>query len=159
MIPLELDPDRLFPADRATRDLARRLYAEVEDLPIVSPHGHTDPQWYADDTPFPNASALFALVRRHSVARVLSAPDKVIPEVGRFGGTVLHTTLSAEDDKRLQAAIDEAHHRAEALSSATLVPRQAHKKRIVNPTGSSARTNGGSAIPTPRASAEDERPF
>lgn len=107
----------------------------------------------------PNSSALFALVRRHSVARVLSAPDKVVPELGRFGGTVLHTTLSAEDDKRLQAAIDEAHHRAEALSSATLVPRQAHKKRIVNPTGSSARTNGGSAIATPRASADDERPF
>ena len=28
----------------------------------------------------PNSSALFALVRRHSVARVLSAPDKVVPE-------------------------------------------------------------------------------
>jgi glucuronate isomerase len=27
-------------------------------LPIVSPHGHTDPQWYADNEPFTNASAL-----------------------------------------------------------------------------------------------------
>src|ERR1700704_4823812 len=29
----------------------------------------------------PNSSALFALVRRHSAARVLSAPNKVVPEL------------------------------------------------------------------------------
>ena len=52
MIPLDLHPDRLFPADPATRGLARSLYATVQDLPIVSPHGHTDPQWFADDAPF-----------------------------------------------------------------------------------------------------------
>ena len=51
-LPMNLHPDRLFPADAATRGLARRLYATVKDLPIVSPHGHTDPQWFADDTPF-----------------------------------------------------------------------------------------------------------
>ena len=56
-IPLVLHPDRLFPVDPATRDLSRRLYATVKDLPIVSPHGHTDPQWYADDMPFANARA------------------------------------------------------------------------------------------------------
>ena len=48
--PIALHPDRLFPADPATRELARRLYATVKDLPIVSPHGHTDPAWFADDT-------------------------------------------------------------------------------------------------------------
>ena len=41
--PLLLSPDRLFPSDPAQRDIARRLYAEVADLPIISPHGHTDP--------------------------------------------------------------------------------------------------------------------
>ena len=58
-IPMNLHPDRLFPADPTVRTLARSLYATVKDLPIVSPHGHTDPQWFADDTPFANASALF----------------------------------------------------------------------------------------------------
>ena len=82
----------------------------------------------------PNSSALFALVRRHSAARVLSAPNKVVPELGRFGGTVLHTTLSAEVDKRLQAALDEAYHGAEAQRSASLMPRHARRKRVVNPT-------------------------
>ena len=38
-----LHPDRLFPSDNTQRELARRLYAEIKDLPIVSPHGHTDP--------------------------------------------------------------------------------------------------------------------
>ena len=70
MIPLELHPDRLFPADPATRTLARTLYATVRDLPIVSPHGHTDPQWYADDAPFADPSALF-IVPDHYVFRML----------------------------------------------------------------------------------------
>jgi glucuronate isomerase len=70
VIPLDLHPDRLFPAERTTRDLARRLYATVKDLPILSPHGHTDPAWYADDTAFPNASALF-ITPDHYVFRML----------------------------------------------------------------------------------------
>ena len=70
MIPLELHPDRLFPADPSTRQLARSLYATVRDLPIVSPHGHTDPRWYADDAPFPDPSALF-IVPDHYVFRML----------------------------------------------------------------------------------------
>ena len=60
-LPLTLHPDRLFPADPATRDLARALDATVATLPILSPHGHTDPQWYADVAPFPDAgSAAYA---------------------------------------------------------------------------------------------------
>jgi glucuronate isomerase len=43
-----LHPDRLFPAEPAARALARELYGEVADLPIVSPHGHTDPSWHAN---------------------------------------------------------------------------------------------------------------
>ncbi len=70
MSPLELHPDRLFPADPATRDLARRLYASIRDLPIVSPHGHTDPQWFADDAPFPNPAALL-ITPDHYVFRML----------------------------------------------------------------------------------------
>ena len=36
-----LHEDRLFPADETTRAIARRLYEGIKDLPIVSPHGHT----------------------------------------------------------------------------------------------------------------------
>ncbi|MBD3733385.1 MAG: glucuronate isomerase [Sphingopyxis sp.] len=57
-LPLTLHPDRLFPSDPGQRDIARRLYAEVASLPIISPHGHTDPSWFADNAPFGNAAEL-----------------------------------------------------------------------------------------------------
>src|SRR5580765_7948044 len=81
MIPLTLHPDRLFPADAATRSLTRRLYATVKDLPIVSPHGHTDPQWFADDTPFTDAAALF-IVPDHYVFRMLYSQGVPLEELG-----------------------------------------------------------------------------
>ncbi|MCM8738476.1 glucuronate isomerase [Azospirillum sp. A1-3] len=54
-----LHPDRLFPSDPTQRDIARRLYGEVAALPIVSPHGHTDPSWFAKDEAFPDPASLF----------------------------------------------------------------------------------------------------
>jgi glucuronate isomerase len=68
--PLVLHPDRLFPADPDTRAIARRLYREVAELPIISPHGHTDPQWWATDAPFGNAAELL-LHPDHYVFRML----------------------------------------------------------------------------------------
>ena len=80
-IPMNLHPDRLFPADAATRGLARRLYATVKDLPIVSPHGHTDPQWFADDMPFANASALL-ITPDHYVFRMLYSQGLKLEDLG-----------------------------------------------------------------------------
>ena len=56
---MSLEPDRLFPPDPATRQLARALYDTVSDLPIISPHGHTDPRWFAENTQFPDPAQLF----------------------------------------------------------------------------------------------------
>jgi len=67
---LELHPDRLFPADPTTRAIARTLYAEVADLPIVSPHGHTDPTWFADDANWTDATTLL-LSPDHYLYRML----------------------------------------------------------------------------------------
>ena len=68
--PLTLDPDRLFPADPATRAIARALYAEVASLPIVSPHGHTDARWFADNAPWQDATSLL-LAPDHYIYRML----------------------------------------------------------------------------------------
>src|SRR5690606_41498729 len=65
-----LHPDRLFPADPNVRSIARTLYAEVRDLPIISPHGHTDPQWFADNEPFPDPATLL-LIPDHYLFRML----------------------------------------------------------------------------------------
>ena len=67
---LLLDPDRLLPADPTTRGIARSLYAAVRDLPIISPHGHTDPAWFATDRPWTNATELL-LSPDHYLFRML----------------------------------------------------------------------------------------
>ncbi len=68
--PLALHPDRLFPAEPAIRDIARALYAEVAGLPIVSPHGHVDPRWFATDEHWADATTLL-LAPDHYLYRML----------------------------------------------------------------------------------------
>src|ERR1700750_1838863 len=65
-----LNPDRLFPPDPETRAIARRIYSSIRDLPLLSPHGHTDARWFAEDRPFPNPTELF-LLPHHYVLRML----------------------------------------------------------------------------------------
>jgi glucuronate isomerase len=76
-----LDPDRLFPVDDRARSIARALYAEVRSLPIVSPHGHTDPRWYAEDAPFPDPAQLF-VTPDHYVFRMLCSQGVPLTELG-----------------------------------------------------------------------------
>ena len=79
--PLKLDPDRLFPADPTTRSLARELYAEVAGLPIVSPHGHTDPEWFATNAPWSNATELL-LAPDHYLFRMLYSQGVALEGLG-----------------------------------------------------------------------------
>jgi glucuronate isomerase len=65
-----LNPYRLFPAEGSARDIAAKLYETTKDLPIISPHGHTDPAWFAKNEPFPNPTALF-LQPDHYIFRML----------------------------------------------------------------------------------------
>jgi glucuronate isomerase len=65
-----LHEDRLFPPDSTTRAIAKRLYASVKDLPIVSPHGHTQAAWFAHNQPFPDPAKLF-VQPDHYVYRML----------------------------------------------------------------------------------------
>ena len=53
-----LNPDRLFPADPTTRDIARRLFGSLAGQPLLSPHGHTNAAWFAENKPFPNPTEL-----------------------------------------------------------------------------------------------------
>ena len=62
--------DRLFPAEPKVRSIARSLYAQVRDLPIVSPHGHTQAAWFAKNEPFPDPAKLF-VQPDHYVYRML----------------------------------------------------------------------------------------
>ena len=65
-----LNEDRLFPAEVGTRAIARRLYAGIRALPIISPHGHTQAEGFARNQPFPDPVALF-VQPDHYVFRML----------------------------------------------------------------------------------------
>ena len=81
MAKLALHPDRLFPADERTRSIARALYAPIKDLPIVSPHGHTDPAWFAYDQNFANPAELL-IVPDHYVFRMLYSQGIALESLG-----------------------------------------------------------------------------
>lgn len=74
-----LHQDRLFPADATTRAIARELYGTVRDLPIVSPHGHTDAGWFVRDEPFADPASLL-IQPDHYVHRMLYSQGGVAPE-------------------------------------------------------------------------------
>jgi glucuronate isomerase len=61
---------RLFPADPATRAVAERLYASVRSLHIISPHGHTQASWFAENKPFSDPTKLL-IQPDHYIYRML----------------------------------------------------------------------------------------
>ncbi|MEP5632728.1 MAG: glucuronate isomerase [Tateyamaria sp.] len=76
-----LDKDRLFPTEPQVRALARELYDGVSDLPIISPHGHTDPRWFAENDPFPDPTNLF-VTPDHYVFRMLHSQGIPLETLG-----------------------------------------------------------------------------
>lgn len=48
----------------------------------------------------PNSSAIFVLVRSSTV-------DKVVPEIAKYGGTIMQTSLPKETEEKLQAALNQ----------------------------------------------------
>ena len=76
-----VNDDILFPADRDTRAVARRLYAQVRALPLICPHGHTDPAWFAQNQPFPDPAHLF-VVPDHYIFRMLYSQGVRLEDLG-----------------------------------------------------------------------------
>ncbi len=84
----QLHPDRALPAEPGTREVARRIYREVHDLPLVCMHGHTDVEVFADDKPFDDPAQLL-VVPDHYVTRMLASQGIRLEELGvarRDGG-------------------------------------------------------------------------
>ncbi|KMM46334.1 MAG: glucuronate isomerase [Cellulomonas sp.] len=76
-----LHPDRLLPFERELRPIARRLYEQVQHLPILSPHGHVDARLLVDDEPFADPTSLL-LTPDHYVTRLLHASGVALDELG-----------------------------------------------------------------------------
>ena len=84
-------PDRLLPADPGTRSIARDLLERVQDLPIISPHGHVDAAVIEHNTPFPDPAALL-VSPDHYVTRLIHASGVPLDQL-------LAGTASAPDSR------------------------------------------------------------
>ncbi len=76
-----LHKDRCFDADRTVRRIARALYDETRELPIVSPHGHVDPRLLATNDPFPEPASLI-VTADHYILRMLYARGIPLESLG-----------------------------------------------------------------------------
>jgi glucuronate isomerase len=76
-----LNGNRLFPVEGCARAVAAKLYGAVKNLPIISPHGHTDPRWFAENGPFPNPAALF-IQPDHYIFRMLYSQGVSLESLG-----------------------------------------------------------------------------
>lgn len=78
---MQLHPDRFFDANPSVRSIARELYQQVKDLPIVSPHGHTEPSWFSENAAFPDPTALI-LIPDHYIFRMLYSQGIPLEKLG-----------------------------------------------------------------------------
>ena len=74
-------PDRLFSSNTINRDIAKEIFAGIETLPIISPHGHCDPSWFSKNKRFPDPAQLF-VVPDHYVFRMLVSQGISMEELG-----------------------------------------------------------------------------
>jgi glucuronate isomerase len=72
MSSLQLEPDRALPFAPEQRSIAREIYAEIKDLPLICMHGHVEPEVLADDSPFADPAQLL-IVPDHYVFRMLAS--------------------------------------------------------------------------------------
>ena len=76
-----LDENRLLPHDPSGRAIARQLYDSVKNIPIISPHGHVEPAWFAKDEAFSNPTALF-ITPDHYIVRMLVSQGITLDQLG-----------------------------------------------------------------------------
>ena len=76
-----LHEDRLFPSEAGALKVARALYSRIKNLPIISPHGHTQASWFALNGPFPDPATLF-VQPDHYVFRMLYSQGVSMDDLG-----------------------------------------------------------------------------
>ncbi len=78
---LELHPDRALPIAPEQRQVAREIYGETKDLPLICMHGHVEAEVFADDLPFADPAQLL-IVPDHYVFRMLASQGIALADLG-----------------------------------------------------------------------------
>ncbi len=76
-----LHPDRFLPADPGVRQIARDILATTLSAPIVSPHGHVDPELFISNVHFRDPTRLL-ISPDHYVTRLLHARGASLADLG-----------------------------------------------------------------------------
>ena len=77
-----LQPDRYFSSDPQQKQIASELFASIEHLPLVCPHGHVDPRTFADpDFNLGTPTDLF-LIPDHYIFRMLYSQGISLERLG-----------------------------------------------------------------------------
>jgi len=77
-----LSSDRCFAPGQPHRGVARALYQEVKDLPIVAPHGHVNPALLADPHATFGSPADLFIIPDHYVLRMLYSQGIPLEDLG-----------------------------------------------------------------------------
>jgi len=101
-----LNEDRYFNPDPTIRKYAREIYESIKNLPIVSPHGHVDPQIFVDNKSFPNPTQLF-LIPDHYIYRMLYSQGIKMESLGI---PTLDGTQVEKDPRKIWQLFAENYH-------------------------------------------------
>lgn len=78
----DLFGSRLLGVNPESKAIAERLYSLVQDLPIISPHGHVDARMILENQPFDNPASLF-IYEDHYITRLLHSQGYSLDELGK----------------------------------------------------------------------------
>ena len=118
-------PDRLLPADPGTRSIARDLLGRVQDLPIISPHGHVDDAVLEQNTPLPDPAALL-VSPDHYVTRLIHASGVPLEQLRAQAGAQADPSAAAPESRAVWSAFCEAWPLFEGTASGYWLRDQFH---------------------------------
>jgi glucuronate isomerase len=78
---LNLHNDRYFSSNPEEKKIARQLYAKVKDIPLICPHGHVNPNLFAENKPFPDPTELL-VIPDHYLFRMLYSQGVSMKSLG-----------------------------------------------------------------------------
>ncbi|MDY0020360.1 MAG: glucuronate isomerase [Anaerolineae bacterium] len=119
-----LDPDRFFDAEPTQRRVARELYAQVADLPIVSPHGHVDPRLFVDEQASFGTPTEMLIIPDHYVFRMLYSQGIPLESLGvpRVDGGPVE-----QDHRKIWQAFAENFHLFRGTPSGIWLSHELHE--------------------------------
>src|SRR5205085_11207135 len=79
---ITLSADRYFDPDPRQQEIARHLYHEVADAPLVCPHGHVDARMFADPDYSFGTPADLLLIPDHYIFRMLYSQGIALESLG-----------------------------------------------------------------------------